>query len=111
MFFIGNVKMQTFKQLSENIITTVQSRIGVISSETLAWLANIMLHAATLPSLLAVSMSLTDRLPSVDLVLLTWSGLTLLFIKSVIVKDMLNVATIGFGFIIQSVLMMLIFFK
>ena len=103
--------MQTFKQLSENIITTVQSRIGVISSETLAWLANIMLHAATLPSLLAVSMSLTDRLPSVDLVLLTWSGLTLLFIKSVIVKDMLNVATIGFGFIIQSVLMMLIFFK
>ena len=111
MFFIGNVKMQTFKQLSENIITTVQSKIGVISSETLAWLANIMLHAATLPSLLAVSMSLTDRLPSVDLVLLTWSGLTLLFIKSVIVKDMLNVATIGFGFIIQSVLMMLIFFK
>lgn len=103
--------MQTFKQLSENIITTVQSKIGVISSETLAWLANIMLHAATLPSLLAVSMSLTDRLPSVDLVLLTWSGLTLLFIKSVIVKDMLNVATIGFGFIIQSVLMMLIFFK
>ena len=103
--------MQTFKQLSENIITTVQSRIGVISSETLAWLANIMLHAATLPSLLAVSMSLTDRLPSVDLVLLTWCGLTLLFIKSVIVKDMLNVATIGFGFIIQSVLMMLIFFK
>lgn len=111
MFFIGNVKMQTFKQLSENIITTVQSKIGVISSETLAWLANIMLHAATLPSLLAVSMSLTDRLPSVDLVLLTWSGLTLLFIKSVIVKDMLNVATIGFGFIVQSVLMMLIFFK
>lgn len=103
--------MQTFKQLSENIITTVQSKIGVISSETLAWLANIMLHAATLPSLLAVSMSLTDRLPSVDLVLLTWSGLTLLFIKSVIVKDMLNVATIGFGFIVQSVLMMLIFFK
>jgi hypothetical protein len=103
--------MQTFKQLSENIMTTVQSKIGVISSETLAWLANIMLHAATLPSLLAVSMSLTDRLPSVDLVLLTWSGLTLLFIKSVIVKDMLNVATIGFGFIIQSVLMMLIFFK
>ncbi len=92
-------------------MTTVQSKIGVISSETLAWLANIMLHAATLPSLLAVSMSLTDRLPSVDLVLLTWSGLTLLFIKSVIVKDMLNVATIGFGFIIQSVLMMLIFFK
>ncbi len=89
----------------------IKSRIGVISSETLAWLANIMLHAATIPSLLAVSMSLTDRLPSVDLVLLTWGALTLLFTKAVIVKDMLNVATIGFGFIVQSILMMLIFFK
>ena len=77
----------------------------------MAWLANIMLHAATIPSLIAVGMSLTDRLPSVDLVLLTWGALTLLFAKSIIVKDMLNVATIGFGFIIQSVLMMLIFFK
>jgi hypothetical protein len=56
-------------------------------------------------------MSLTDKLPSVDLVLLTWGALTLLFAKAVIIKDMLNVATIGFGFIIQSVLMMLIFFK
>jgi hypothetical protein len=110
MFFIG-IEMSTFNRWYEHAKVIVTKRIGVISSETMAWLANIMLHAATIPSLIAVSMSLTDRLPSVDLVLLTWGALSLLFLKAVIVKDMLNVATIGFGFIVQSVLMMLIFFK
>lgn len=103
--------MGTFKRWIDHAVFVAKSRLGVISSETMAWLANIMLHAATIPSLLAVSMALTDRLPSVDLILLTWGALTLLFIKSVIVKDMLNVATIGLGFIVQSVLMVLIFFK
>ena len=102
---------QVLKRWISHANFVIKMKIGVISSETLAWLANIMLHAATIPSLIAVSMSLTDKLPSVDLVLLTWGALTLLFLKSIIVKDMLNVATIGFGFIIQSTLMMLIFFK
>jgi hypothetical protein len=103
--------METVNRWVEHAKFVFKMKISVISSETLAWLANILLHAATIPSLLAVSMSLTDKLPSVDLVLLTWGALTLLFAKSVIVKDMLNVATIGVGFIIQSVLMVLIFFK
>jgi peroxiredoxin len=103
--------MSKVKKWVEQAKVVFKTRIGVISSETMAWLANIMLHAATIPSLLAVSMSLTDKLPSVDLVLLTWGALTLLFAKAVIVKDMLNVTTIGGGFIVQSVLMMLIFFK
>jgi hypothetical protein len=34
-----------------------------------------------------------------------------LFIKAAVQKDMLNVVTIGFGFIIQAVMMALIFFK
>ena len=87
--------MSTFNRLYEHAKVVVTKKLAVISSETMAWLANIMLHAATIPSLIAVSMSLTDRLPSVDLVLLTWGALTLLFAKAVIIKDMLNVATIG----------------
>jgi hypothetical protein len=34
-----------------------------------------------------------------------------LFVKAAVQKDMLNIITIGVGFIIQSVLMVLIFFK
>ena len=99
--------IQNIDQLKE----FVSSKISVISAETFGWLAAIVLHASTIPSLLAVMGGLTDRMPSVDLVLLVWSGLTLLFIKAAIQKDMLNVITIGIGFIVQAAMMALIFFK
>jgi hypothetical protein len=99
--------MTNINQLKEFI----QTKISVISAETFGWLAVIVLHASTIPSLLAVMAGLTDRLPGVDLVLLVWTGLSLLFVKATIQKDMLNIVTIGFGFIIQAVLMALIFFK
>jgi hypothetical protein len=89
----------------------IQNKVSHISAETFGWLAAIVLHASTVPSLLAVMSGLTDRLPAVDLVLLVWAGLSLMFIKAAVQKDMLNVVTIGFGFIIQAVLMALIFFK
>jgi hypothetical protein len=89
----------------------VQNKFSQISAETLGWMAIIILHASTIPSLLAVMSGLTDRLPGVDLVLLVWTGLTLLFVKAAVQRDMLNIVTIGFGFIIQATLMALIFFK
>jgi hypothetical protein len=88
-----------------------KTKISHISAETFGWVAVLVLHAATIPSLLAVMSGLTDRLPGVDLVLLVWTGLTLLFIKAAVQKDMLNIVTIGFGFIVQAVMMALIFFK
>jgi hypothetical protein len=86
-------------------------KVSHISAETFGWLAIIMLHAATVPSLLAVMGGLTDKMPAVDLVLLVWGGLSLLFVKAAVQKDMLNVVTIGVGFIVQAVMMALIFFK
>lgn len=88
-----------------------KSKIGHISAETFGWIAVLVLHASTIPSLLAVMSGLTDRLPGVDLVLLVWTGLALLFVKAAVQKDMLNLVTIGFGFIIQAVMLALIFFK
>ena len=87
------------------------AKVSHISAETFGWLAVIVLHAATIPSLFAVMNGLTDKMPAVDLVLLCWSGLTLLFIKAAVQKDMLNVVTIGFGFIVQAAMVALIFFK
>ena len=89
----------------------VSTKLSKISAETFGWLAAVVLHASTVPSLLAVMAGLTDRMPSVALVLLVWSGLTLLFIKATVQKDMLNIVTIGLGFIVQAVMMALIFFK
>jgi hypothetical protein len=103
--------MEKFDQMIKSFIGIVQSKFAHISSETLGWLANIVLHAATVPTFIAVGMGLTDKLPGVDIILLIWGGLTLLFAKAIIAKDMLNVATIGLGFIIQATLLALIFFK
>lgn len=99
-----NFDLATFKDF-------IQNKFSHISAETVGWLAVLVLHASTIPSLLAVMGGLTDRLPGVDLVLLVWTGLTLLFVKAAVQKDMLNIITIGLGFIIQAVMMALIFFK
>lgn len=89
----------------------ITTKVSHISAETFGWIAVLVLHASTIPSLLAVMSGLTDRLPGVDLVLLVWAGLALLFVKAAVQKDMLNLVTIGFGFIVQAVMMALIFFK
>jgi hypothetical protein len=95
----------------ETVRTFVREKVAHVSAETLGWLAVIVIHSATIPSLLAVMAGLTDKMPSADIILLMWTGLTLMFVKAAVQKDMLNVITIGVGFIIQSVLMVLIFFK
>jgi hypothetical protein len=103
--------MQNFNFDLSEFKNFIQTKVSHVSSETFGWLANIVLHASTIPSMMAVMAGLTDRLPSVDLVLLVWGGLTLLFVKAAVQKDMLNVVTIGFGFIVQAAMMALIFFK
>ena len=88
-----------------NFLSTTFTKI---SAETLGWLAAIVVHAATIPTLLALMTGLSDRTPNLDIVLFAWAGLVLLFFRAVILKDILNIVTIGTGFIIQAVLMALI---
>ena len=95
----------------EKFKTFVTGKFGQTSAETLGWLSIILLHAATVPSFLAIMSGLTDRAPSIDLVLLIWTALTLLFFKAAVQKDMLNLITIGLGFIVQASMLALIYFK
>jgi hypothetical protein len=44
-------------------------------------------------------------------VLLTWAGLTALFAQACVQRNMLQIITISVGFILQSSLMALIFFR
>ena len=87
------------------------AHLAPVSSETLAWLAVVFIHSATIPSLIAVLTGLGDGMPTVDMVLLTWIGLVCLFAQAAVQKNMLQIITISGGFMIQSVLMALIFFK
>lgn len=85
--------------------------LAKISADTLGWLAAIVFHAATIPTLLALLSGLSDHTPSLDVVLFLWAGLALLFLRAIVLKDILNIITIGTGFIVQAVLMALILFK
>ena len=95
-------------QIIRDFLTNHLSRI---SADTLGWLAAIVLHCATIPSLLALMTGLSDRVPSLDVVAFLWAGLVLLFLRAIVLKDTLNIVTIGLGFIVQAGLMALILFR
>lgn len=95
----------------EKFRVSIQNKLAPVSAEALGWIAIIVLNAVFIPTLLALLMGLSDKVPSVDNVLLTWVGLMLLFGKAAIQNDKLNMVTIMLGFFVQAALMVLIFFK
>jgi hypothetical protein len=103
--------MEQLNTAVEYIKTFVTVHLSKISADALGWIAAVVLHCATIPSLLAMMTGLSDRLPSLDLVLFLWAGLVLLFGRAILLKDTLNTVTIGVGFIVQAVLMALILFR
>ena len=82
-----------------------------LTADTLGWLAAIVLHCSTVPSLLALMIGLSDRAPTVDIIMFIYTGLILLFAKAILLKDQLNIITIGSGFIAQAAIMAFILFK
>jgi hypothetical protein len=99
--------MQKFNEFKTSMLESLKH----VSSDVITWVSVVVLHAATIPSLLAVMSGLTDNLPPIDLVFMVWAALTALFLKAAIQKDMLILVTIGLGFIVQSTMVALIFFK
>ncbi|NBR23996.1 MAG: hypothetical protein EBU08_09550 [Micrococcales bacterium] len=89
----------------------ITNSLATLSADTLGWLSVIVLHCATLPSFLALMTGLSDKTPGLDMIFFLWSGLILLFLRAVVLRDMLNIITIGFGFILQAGFMALILFK
>lgn len=104
--------MQRFEKFNiKDFQKAVGETVRVVSAETFGWIAVVLLHAATIPGFLAVMSGLTDQMPPIDLVLIVWLSLSLLFIKSAVQRDVLTMVTIGSGFIVQASMMALIFFK
>lgn len=92
-------------------LETIKEYLRHVSTETIGWLAVIMIHCSTVPPIVALLLGVSDHLPSIDVVAFMWTGLILLFIKALITKDMLNIITIGVGFIFQAMLLGLLVFK
>lgn len=92
-------------------VKNIKEHAPHISAETAGWIAIVLLHLATIPTMVAILTGLTEKMPPVDMVLFSWLGLFLFFIKATIQKDLLNIVTIGLGFFIQASLLALIVFK
>jgi hypothetical protein len=103
--------LKLFEVVRANVNDFFTNRLHKISAGTLEWVAIATMHAGTIPSFLALMSGVSNRAPSVDLVLMLWAALTLLFFRSVLMKDMFNIVTNGVGFILQAVMLVLIFFK
>lgn len=88
-----------------------RNHLGNISAHTLGLLAIVLAHFSSIPTLMAVLLGKSDKLPPVDLMLFVWAALTTLFFKALIERNFLYVATICVGFIAQVVIMGMILFK
>jgi hypothetical protein len=97
--------------IPEHVYKWLQDHLGHISAHTLGWITIVLLHFASIPTLLAVLMAKSDRLPPIDLMVFVWAGLVTLFFKSLIERNTLYIATICMGFTAQTFLMGLILFK
>jgi len=102
------ISMDAFK---DGVVNFFRDHFARVSAETLGWMAVVFIHFSIIPTLLAAMSGLTDKMPPVDMVLFCWAALGLLFVKAVMLKDNLNIFTIGIGFIVQCVLMGLMLFK
>lgn len=96
-------------------ITSIQDNVlkhlNTITADVFALVAVLFIHSATIPTLVAVLYGLTDNLPTVDMVLLTWAGLVALLLQSIVQKKLLITISISLGFVVQAALLALIFFK
>ena len=98
-----------------NVLTSVwidiKSSIRQVSIDGIGWTGLIALHAVTVPSLFGLMTGLTDTTPPIDMVIILWAAMALFYIKAMLEKNTISVMIIGLGFIMQSILMALVFFK
>lgn len=95
-----------------NIVSTlILNHFRTVSGTTLGWIATVLIHCAFVPNLVSVLLGVSDRLPSIDVVLFVWAGLFLFFIRAMMFRDMMNTLINGIGFFIQALLLALIVFK
>ena len=108
---VVDLVFKLFTGFFSSIYNFTREHLGHVSAHTLGWVTIILMHFASIPTLVAVLLAQSDKLPPVDLMIFVWAALTTLFFKSLIEKNFLYIATICMGFLAQTVLMGLILFK
>ena len=103
--------LELLSQLPRWVWYFLRDHLGSVSAHTLGWISILLCHFAAIPTLAAVLLGQSDKLPPVDLMIFIWSALITMFFKALIDKNFLYISTICVGFAVQTVLMGLILFK
>lgn len=85
--------------------------IRKVSIDGIGWTALLALHAVTIPNMLGLMAGMTDNTPPIDMVIILWTALGLFYFKAILEKNVTSIVIIGMGFLAQSILMALVFFK
>lgn len=103
--------MKYWKNFIDITAKKIWNSVKHVSTESLGWAALLLMHAVTIPTMLALMAGMTDITPPIDMVLILWAALALWFVKAVIQREIIPIIIIGAGFIGQAVLLALVFFK
>jgi len=106
-----NVVTDMVKAFVSKLWLEFKSSIRQVSIDGIGWTGLIALHAVTIPSLFGLMTGLTDNTPPIDMVIILWAAMGLFYIKAILEKNVISLVIIGLGFIMQSILMALVFFK
>lgn len=99
------------KDFAKSLLKEFKNTIKQVSIDGIGWAALIGLHLVTVPSLVGLMYGLTDYTPPIDMIVILWGSLGLFYIKSILEKNIVSIVIIGLGFLAQSVMMALVFFK
>lgn len=102
---------EIFNRFMKKLYKEFKESIRKVTIDGIGWTALLTLHAVTIPSMLGLMAGLTDNTPPIDMVIILWVALGLFYLKAILEKNVTSIVIIGMGFIAQSILMALVFFK
>lgn len=103
--------LNRFSNIKACISHFIDKKLRPSTAESIGWIGIVLLHSALIPTYLAIMSGLSDKMPPIDLVLFIWGAMITFFIRAAILKDTVNILTIGVGFIVNSIFLALILFK
>jgi hypothetical protein len=105
------VYIDYINQFCNKLWIEFKQSIRQVSIDGIGWTGLIALHAVTIPSMFGLMTGLTDNTPPIDMVIILWAAMALFYIKAILERNIVSLIIIGMGFIMQSILMALVFFK
>lgn len=106
-----SILVEKFKTFLNKLWIEFKASIRQVSIDGIGWTGLIALHAVTVPSLFGLMTGITDHTPPIDMVIILWAAMALFYIKAILERNFVSLIIIGMGFIMQSILMALVFFK